>query len=527
MLVGESQAGKSGLAMRLAHDRWELTESTVGAWATQFQVPGARRRTADREIWLWDFGGQADQRLVHQLYMGDAALAVLVFDGHREDTVARLWDWQRALRASGRDVPTLLVAGRTDTNPVRLSARPARRAARGRRLRRLPRDERQERPRAAASCATRSSRRSTGSASRGATSPAVFRRLKRAILDLKDTGRALTSAKELRDWLPAQIGPFEAAELDAVIGLLAGPGAVLPLEFGDYVLLRPELINAYAQAVITSLRDDPLERGCIAEERVLRGELAFAPDFERLDAADERVVLHAMHRQLVERAICLREHDPRGREPTMLVFPSFYRRERPDAPGRPQAFVSYRFDGYLDEVYATLVVRLHHTRPFESSELWRNAADLKTAGGKAIGLRLLRRDDGSGELELHCEASTPVEDQALLDGYVGEHLRRRARPTSPACARTSARTARRRSRTATPPAGAWSAASRTSAAATASTASRCGTRSSAATPIPSSAPRSASCRRRRRSCSTTRAASGCSSARSSPWPLARTRSRAS
>jgi hypothetical protein len=37
------------------------------------------------------------------------------------------------------------------------------------------------------------------------------------------------------------------------------------LEFGDYVLLRSELINAYAQAVITSLRDDPLERGCIAE----------------------------------------------------------------------------------------------------------------------------------------------------------------------------------------------------------------------------------------------------------------------
>jgi DNA-directed RNA polymerase subunit RPC12/RpoP len=133
-----------------------------------------------------------------------------------------------------------------------------------------------------------------------------------------------------------------------------------------------------------------------------------------------------MHRRLVERAICLREHDPQGREPTMLVFPSYYRRERPDAPGRPQAFVSYRFSGYLDELYATLVVRLHHTRPFESSELWRNAADLQTAGGEAIGLRLLRRDDASGELELHCEATTPVEDRALLDGYVGDHLRTRA-----------------------------------------------------------------------------------------------------
>lgn len=133
-----------------------------------------------------------------------------------------------------------------------------------------------------------------------------------------------------------------------------------------------------------------------------------------------------MHRQLVKRGLCLREHDPRGREPTMLVFPSFYRRERPTAPQRPQAFASYTFAGYLDELYATLVVRLHHTRPFEAAELWRDAANMRTAGGKAIGLRLLRRDDGSGELELHCEPGTPVEDQALLDGYVGEHLRTRA-----------------------------------------------------------------------------------------------------
>lgn len=105
------------------------------------------------------------------------------------------------------------------------------------------------------------------------SSPATFRRLKREILRLKDDGRALTSVKELRDLLPARVGPFEPAELDAVVGLLAGPGAVLPLGFGDYILLQPELINAYAQVVIKSLRDDPLERGCIPEERVLRGEL--------------------------------------------------------------------------------------------------------------------------------------------------------------------------------------------------------------------------------------------------------------
>ena len=41
--------------------------------------------SSEREIWLWDFGGQADQRLVHQLYMDETALAVLVFEGQKED----------------------------------------------------------------------------------------------------------------------------------------------------------------------------------------------------------------------------------------------------------------------------------------------------------------------------------------------------------------------------------------------------------------------------------------------------------
>ena len=221
VLVGESQAGKSGLAMRLAHDRWELTESTVGAWATQVQVPEPERG-GDREIWLRDFGGQADQRMIHQLYMGDAALAVLVFDGHREDTVARLWDWQRALRAGGRDVPTLLVAGRTDRNPVRLSR------AQIDGVRDAGAFHGYHETSAKEDLGCRELRDAIIAAIDWTqipwhTSPETFRRLRRAILDLKDSGRALTSAKELRDWLPAQIGPFEPAELDAVIGLLAGP----------------------------------------------------------------------------------------------------------------------------------------------------------------------------------------------------------------------------------------------------------------------------------------------------------------
>jgi hypothetical protein len=41
----------------------------------------------------------------------------------------------------------------------------------------------------------------------------------------------------------------------------------------------------------------------------------------------------------------------------------------------PSVFVSYAVKGFLDDIYATLVVRLHHTVAFQSTDLWKSAAD--------------------------------------------------------------------------------------------------------------------------------------------------------
>ena len=55
--------------------------------------------------------------------------------------------------------------------------------------------------------------------------------------------------------------------------------------------------------------------------------------------------------------------------------------------------VSYRFHGFLDEIYATLVVRLHHSHGrYKNDELWRYAADFKTLTGK----QLWREADAAG-----------------------------------------------------------------------------------------------------------------------------------
>ena len=52
-------------------------------------------------------------------------------------------------------------------------------------------------------------------------------------------------------------------------------GVVWDLAFGSWVLLQPERSNAYAQAVIRTLQADEHQRGCLMEERVLKGDLAY------------------------------------------------------------------------------------------------------------------------------------------------------------------------------------------------------------------------------------------------------------
>ena len=76
----------------------------------------------EREIWLWDFAGQADYRLIHQLYMDEAALAVLVFNPQSENPFEGLGQWDRDVaRAARWPFQKLLVAGRCDRGGLMIS----------------------------------------------------------------------------------------------------------------------------------------------------------------------------------------------------------------------------------------------------------------------------------------------------------------------------------------------------------------------------------------------------------------------
>lgn len=432
LLVGETGVGKTALSIRLTEDRFEPATSSTDAvearrptWATQLRLcRGRGDANVEHEIWLWDFAGQADYRLIHQLYMDETALAVLIFNPQSEDPFDGLGQWDRDIqRAARRPFKKLLVAGRCDRGGLMVSKDSI---------------ERFYAERGFAEYIETSARQGTGCDTlRDAiirhipweqipwtASPRVFKLLKEEIIKFKDEGVVLLRMAELKQRLELQL-PDESFSIDqmrAVVGLLAGPGIIWQLEFGEFVLLQPERINSYAGAVIRSVRAHTEEIGCIAEEDVLAGKLDYQ-DVKRLPRDEEEIVLRAMHQTLVDHGLCLREHTEHG---TLLIFPSYFKRERPRIDAHPVVLVTYRFSGALDEIYATLIVRLHHTSAFERDRLWRFAADYKTPAGKRLGLKMSKKGEGAGELEVYFDPGVSDDVQVTFIRYIHEHLKVRA-----------------------------------------------------------------------------------------------------
>jgi WD40 repeat protein len=425
LLVGDSGVGKTGLALRLTRGRFEATVSTEGHWATQLRLPqDANAPSTERELWLWDFAGQSDYRLIHQLFMDETSLALLVFDPQDANPFDGLGQWARDLsRATRRPFRKLLVAGRCDRGGLTVS-----RAHINRFVREHGFDGYLETSASTGAGCTElldAIRENIDWSLPTTVSPRSFKRLKDEILRLRDEGLTLLRMGELKQQLEMRLTgePFSPEELQAVIRLLAGPGVVWKLEFGDFVLLRPELINAYAAAMIRTVRAHTDEVGVIAEQRVLKGELDYQ-GMSRLRSDEEQLVLRAMHHALIDRDLCLRESTDSG---TWLVFPAYFKRERPDLLEHPSALVSYTFSGALDEIYTTLVVRLHHTALFTKEQLWRYAADFKTPSGLRVGLKLEKKSEGTAELLLYCDPRTSDDTKLAFVRYVHDHLHAKGR----------------------------------------------------------------------------------------------------
>src|SRR5205807_10508052 len=100
VLLGESGVGKSGLAHRLIEDKFVNTYSTHGMQVWQLELPLEEEERTEREALLWDLAGQEDYRLIHQLFLDETALVLMLMNPQKDDPFAEVVDWLKALCAA-------------------------------------------------------------------------------------------------------------------------------------------------------------------------------------------------------------------------------------------------------------------------------------------------------------------------------------------------------------------------------------------------------------------------------------------
>jgi hypothetical protein len=260
------------------------------------------------------------------------------------------------------------------------------------------------------------------------SSSRLFQQIKDFLLAEKKAGRLLSTADDLyRAFLGATRGLTETPELreqfEVCIGRVEARGLIRRLSFGGLILLQPELLDAYASALVNTAKDEPDGLGCMAEEDARVGRFRMSDDEKVKNRAQERLLLIATVEELLWHEIALREQADDG---SYLVFPSQLTREWPDAPDPEGKGVIFEFEGPVQNVYATLAVRLSRSGLFTKKAMWKNAASYAAIVGGTCGIYLREIAEGHAEMIVFYDKAAITETRFQFEEHVYVHLQRRA-----------------------------------------------------------------------------------------------------
>jgi small GTP-binding protein len=435
VLIGESNVGKSCLAMRLAEDRYPRDEehgSTHGMrfWPMQPEqlspravAPAGQRR----DVVLWDLGGQEEYRLVHQLFLHDTTLALVLLDPRRGQTAfdeVEAWNKRLDKQLGSRRAVKLLVGAKLDEPSEMVDAAALERlregcgfavyvetsAMNGRGVAELRE--------AIAGALDWDSLAKT-------SRPELFQRIRDEIDRRKGAGEVVLLHGDLEQSVrEANPDAFDPAAVTAVAEQLATQGVIAytTLASGERVLvLKVEEIERYAGSLILAARANARGVPALEEKQVA------APDVplpgikaqDRLPRLQERVVLECVVQLLVEHGVCFRHEG-------LLIFPSLFRPTEKGTRGEMPHSVSlyYDFSGAVDNIYASLVAWLVIGKDFGRVRLWEDRAEFEAAGRGACGVRKVERGRGFAHIDVYFEEQTPHPTRELFISFVEDHLRR-------------------------------------------------------------------------------------------------------
>ena len=437
VLLGDTGVGKTGLGLVLTGYPFMPTESTHGRhiWSlatTQPTIGNNQRET--REILLWDLAGQPGYRLVHQLHLDQVSLALVLFDARSEtDPFAGVRHWVRALDQAQRTqqqatpLKKVLVAARADRGTVAVS-----RDRIDRLVAELKFDAYMETS-AKEGWGVDELRRFIEASipwdnMPKVKSPRTFQQIKDFATDLQNDSITLSPMPNLYQDFVKRLPEDERQDdlrptFEAGLARMQSRGLVRVLGFGDLVLLQPELLDAYASALINAARDEPNGWGAIEREAALRGDFKIPGNLKSNASLD--LLMSATIQDLINYEIALVAE---GEESTFLVFPSQFTREHPEYPDPKGKTVTFHFKGAVLNVYSTLVVRLSHSGVFTWHDMWKNAAMYSAASGGKFGLFLDERGEGEASLTLFFDEGASEEMRLQFELFIERHIKTRAIP---------------------------------------------------------------------------------------------------
>ncbi len=359
VLLGDSNIGKSWLASQLI-DRQTPTPEQRGTthgmriWkqpAAEFHPATAPPVGENREIFLWDFGGQDEYQLVHQMFLHDATLALILIDPTRsgaERDKARAWNMRLVNQTGNRPVVKFLVGAQVDDDG------------------RSQLIDQAAITRVVTECGFSGAFETSGQTGRGVdalreaiaaaidwsfdrtTRPELFERIREQVDVRRAAGEIVVPLRafneDIRTRFPAL---FEDDAARAVTDQLAGQGLLSKTRMRageEALILRVDVVEQYAASLVVLARDNP--RGVPAfPEADLATRQGALPGIEPstlLAWPEERLVLECVAELMIRHGVCFRHQG-------VLVFPTLFPEAPTEAEKLPHTVsLWYDFTGAID-----------------------------------------------------------------------------------------------------------------------------------------------------------------------------------
>jgi small GTP-binding protein len=414
ILVGDSGVGKTGLGWRLAHNEFKEQSSTHGQQFWPIPDLGLTLEDGTQcEAVLWDLAGQPIYGQVHALFLDNIDTALILFDPTtRLEPLKGVTTWIENLKGKDKLPPSILVGARTDRGQPTLS--------------------REELDKFCQEKGITGGYISTSAVDGSGidelferlsvlipweemvttVTTRTFKRIKDYILALKEKPNGhsvLVNATRLRQQLQASdpFWEFSEAELITAVSHLENHGYVTILKSvsGEaHILLAPDLLPNLVASIVLKADNDPNELGSVSESELLQGSHAFA-ELQGLDQDEQRILLDAAVLRLIENNICFRENVEGN---ILLIFPALIKQKRPLHDTTPTTDdITYVVRGQIENLYASLVVRLSYSPSFTCINQWQNEAQFQSQDGHICGFRFKQEQEGEIKLVLNYSSGIP------------------------------------------------------------------------------------------------------------------------